>query len=179
MKVIPTQLKGAYIIEPDFYGDSRGFFTEMFSAQRYEKLAGISMPFVQDNFSRSAKGVLRGLHFQRTHPQGKLLSVMKGAVLDVAVDIDPSSETFGQHVAVELSEENHRQFWIPPGFAHGFFVLSDSADVFYKCTDYYRPEDEGGLAWDCPIVNIAWPTRQPLLSEKDKHFQGLEQFLKK
>lgn len=176
MKVTPTLLPGVLIIEPAVFGDSRGLFKETFSAQRYRDEAGIALPFVQDNYSRSGKGVLRGLHFQKKHPQGKLISVLRGAVLDVAVDINPASATFGRHVAVELTEQNHRQAWIPPGYAHGFYVISDMADFIYKCTDYYRPEDEGGLAWDCPALGIDWSTSNPILSEKDKRHPGLEQF---
>ncbi|MDS1141156.1 dTDP-4-dehydrorhamnose 3,5-epimerase [Pusillimonas sp. SM2304] len=174
MNVTPTPLPGVLIIEPAVFGDSRGLFMETFSAQRYRDEAGIALPFVQDNYSRSGKGVLRGLHFQKEHPQGKLISVLRGAVLDVAVDINPASATFGRHVAVELTEENHRQVWIPPGYAHGFCVISDSADFVYKCTDYYRPDDEAGLAWNCPILNIKWPTSCPVLSEKDKRYPGLD-----
>lgn len=176
MKTHPTPLPGILIIEPDVYTDPRGLFQETFSQTRYQDLVGIHSPFVQDNHSRSIKNVIRGLHFQKNHPQGKLISVLRGTIIDVTVDINPESPTFGQHLAIELSEDNHRQLWIPPGYAHGFCVTSDMADIIYKCTDVYRPDDEGGLAWDCPLVNIAWPTRDPLLSEKDKHFQGLEQF---
>lgn len=179
MKVTPTLLPGVLIIEPAVFGDARGLFKETFSAQRYRDEAGIALPFVQDNYSRSGKGVLRGLHFQKKHPQGKLISVLRGAVLDVAVDINPASATFGRHVAVELTEHNHRQAWIPPGYAHGFYVISDVADFIYKCTDYYRPEDEGGLAWDCLALGIDWPTSHPILSEKDKRHPGLEQFGRK
>lgn len=174
MKISPTQLPGVLIIEPTVFSDSRGFFKESFNAQRYRDEAGITLPFVQDNYSRSEKGVLRGLHFQKTHPQGKLVSVSLGAVFDVVVDINPKSATFGQHVAVELTEQNHKQVWIPPGYAHGFCVVSDVADFLYKCTDYYRPEDEDGLAWNCPVLAIEWPTNDPVLSEKDRRYPGLE-----
>ncbi|QRF89068.1 dTDP-4-dehydrorhamnose 3,5-epimerase [Alcaligenes faecalis] len=175
MIVLPTALPGVLIIEPQVFGDHRGFFKETFSAQRYQEQAGITLPFVQDNHSRSGKGVLRGLHFQKTRPQGKLVSVGTGAVFDVAVDINPQSATFGQYVGVELSDTNHRQLWIPPGYAHGFCVLSDTADFLYKCTDYYFPQDEGGLAWNCPEVNIAWPIAEPQLSPKDQHYPQLSE----
>lgn len=154
MKVIKTKLAGVLIIEPKVFGDSRGFFKETFSAERYKELAGIELTFVQDNHSRSGKNVLRGLHFQKRKPQGKLVSVVSGKVFDVAADIDPNSETYGEYIGVELSEDNHRQLWVPPGYAHGFCVLSETADFIYKCTDYYDPLDEGGIAWDCPLLNI-------------------------
>ena len=166
MKVIETKLPGVLIIEPKVFGDSRGFFKETFQAQRYRD-AGIDYDFVQDNHSRSQKGVLRGLHFQISKPQGKLVSCSKGAVFDVAVDIDTESNTYGQYVGVELSEENNKQLWVPPGYAHGFCVLSETADFQYKCTDYYDPSDEGGLIWNDPDVAIEWPIDQPLLSDKD------------
>ena len=140
MKVIETALPGVLIIEPKVFGDHRGFFMETFRLDRYCE-AGITLPFVQHNHSRSQRGVLRGLHFQKTRPQGKLVSVSRGAVYDVAVDIDPASGTYGRFVGVELNDENHRQLWIPPGYAHGFCVMSDVADFQYKCTDFYFPED--------------------------------------
>lgn len=167
MKVIETQLPGVLIIEPRAFGDHRGFFLETFQVERYRE-HGIDLPFVQDNHSRSARGVLRGLHFQRTRPQGKLVSVSRGAVYDVAVDIDPQSATCGQFVGVELNDENHRQLWVPPGYAHGFCVISEVADFQYKCTDYYQPEDEGGLLWNDPDVGIPWPFVEPQLSAKDQ-----------
>lgn len=167
MKVIETQLAGVLIIEPKVFGDHRGFFLETFQVERYRD-AGIGLPFVQDNHSRSQRGVLRGLHFQRTRPQGKLVSVSRGAVYDVAVDINPDSPTCGQYVGVELNDENHRQLWVPPGYAHGFYVLSEVADFQYKCTDYYQPEDEGGLLWNDPDVGIPWPVAEPQLSAKDQ-----------
>lgn len=176
MKVIDTALPGVRIIEPQVFGDARGFFLESFSAHRYREAAGIESDFVQDNVSRSAHGVLRGLHFQRTRPQGKLIQVVEGAVFDVAVDIDPQSATFGQHVAVELSADNHRQIWIPPGYAHGFCVTSDTAIFQYKCTDYYDPADEGGLAWNCPELAIPWPIQAPILSDKDRRHPGLREW---
>lgn len=167
MNIIKTRLDGCLIIEPKVFGDERGFFLESFNQQRYEQQTGITQLFVQDNHSRSAKGVLRGLHFQKTRPQGKLVRVVRGEVYDVAVDIRPQSPTFGQWEGVILSEENKRQFWVPPGFAHGFQVLSDFADFEYKCTDYYVPQDEGCLAWNDPQLAIDWPIKTPLLSEKD------------
>jgi len=166
MKVIETALPGVLIIEPKAFGDHRGFFLETFQVERYRE-AGITLPFVQDNHSRSQRGVLRGLHFQRTRPQGKLVSVSRGAVYDVAVDIDPSSATYGKFVGVELNDDNHRQMWVPPGYAHGFCVLSEVADFQYKCTDFYFPADEGGLAWNDPDVGIPWPIEAPQLSAKD------------
>jgi len=167
MNVIQTKLKDCVIIEPKVFGDHRGFFLETFQADRYRDIAGISLPFVQDNHSRSAKGVLRGLHFQKTKPQGKLVRVVSGEVFDVAVDIRPSSPSFGLWEGVVLSEENKRQFWVPPGFAHGFVVLSDTADFEYKCTDYYDPSDEGCLIWNDPAMAIDWPLANPTLSAKD------------
>ena len=167
MNVIKTRLPGVLIIEPKVYGDARGFFLESYQQQRYRDI-GIDQPFVQDNHSRSQQGVLRGLHFQRSRPQGKLVRVTRGAVYDVVVDINPASATCGEHVAVELSAEGHLQLWIPPGYAHGFCVLSDTADFQYKCTDLYYPEDEGGLLWNDPDLDIAWPLSSPLLSEKDQ-----------
>lgn len=157
MKVIETGLADCVVIEPKVFGDERGFFLESFSVERYAKLANIDLPFVQDNHSRSSKGVLRGLHFQKKRPQGKLVRVVRGEVFDVAVDIRPNSETFGKWFGLILSEENKRQFWVPPGFAHGFVVLSDTADFEYKCTDYYDPNDEGALCWDDPDLAIEWP----------------------
>ena len=166
MKVIETALPGVLIIEPKVFGDSRGFFIETFQLERYREI-GITQPFVQDNHSRSPHGVLRGLHFQKTRPQGKLVRVSRGAVYDVAVDVDPKSPTFGRYVGVELSDDNHRQIWIPPGYAHGFCVLSALADFEYKCTDLYFPEDEGGVIWNDPDVAIPWPISAPRLSDKD------------
>ena len=167
MNVVKTKLIGCVIIEPKIFGDERGFFLETFQAERYAELAGITLPFVQDNHSRSSKGVLRGLHFQKTKPQGKLVRVVKGEVFDVAVDIRHGSPTFGQWEAVILSEENKTQFWVPPGFAHGFIVLSNTADFEYKCTDYYDPSDEGSVLWNDPDLDIPWPIVTPILSNKD------------
>ena len=166
MKVTQTRLSGVLIIEPKVFGDSRGFFKETFHEERYCE-AGVRLAFVQDNHSRSERGVLRGLHLQKTRPQGKLVSCSRGSVYDVAVDVDPGSDTFGEYVGVELNEDNHKQLWIPPGYAHGFCVISDVADFQYKCTDLYFPEDEGGLIWNDPEVAIDWPVYQPKLSDKD------------
>ena len=174
MKVIETQLAGVLIIEPKVFGDHRGFFKQTYHAESYAEV-GIGLPFVQDNHSRSRKGVLRGLHLQKTRPQGKLVSCSRGVVYDVAVDVNLNSDTFGQYVGVELSEDNHRQLWIPPGYAHGFCVLSDVADFQYKCTDLYFPEDEGGLIWNDPEVAIDWPIGHPDLSEKDQKLPTLAQ----
>jgi len=167
MNVIKTKIKDLLIIEPKVFGDERGFFYETFQAERY-KAAGVNADFVQDNRSRSSRGVLRGLHFQKTKPQGKLVSVTEGEVFDVAVDLRPESNTFGQHEAVLLTGENKLQFFVPPGFAHGFCVLSETADFQYKCTDYYDPSDEGGLLWNDDNLAIQWPIEAPLLSDKDK-----------
>ena len=174
MKVIETKLPGVLIIQPKVFGDHRGFFKETYQTERYQE-AGISLPFVQDNHSRSAKGVLRGLHLQKSRPQGKLVSCSRGAVYDVAVDVDPRSATFGEYVGIELTEDNHTQLWIPPGYAHGFCVLSEVADFQYKCTDLYFPEDEGGLLWNDPEVAIEWPISNPQLSEKDTKLPTLAQ----
>lgn len=173
MKVLKTKLPGVLIIEPQVFVDQRGHFKETFNAERYAE-AGIDIPFVQDNYSRSHKGVLRGLHLQKTHPQGKLVSCLRGVVYDVVVDVNLHSATFGQYVGVELMEENHRQLWIPPGYAHGFCVLSDVADFLYKCTDFYFPEDECGLIWNDPEVGIDWPIKDPVLAGKDLELPSLE-----
>lgn len=167
MNVIKTKLEGCVVIEPNIFGDDRGFFLETFNTSRYADLAGITLPFVQDNHSRSSKGVLRGLHFQKTKPQGKLVRVVRGEVYDVAVDIREGSNTFGKWEGVLLSEANKKQFWVPPGFAHGFLVLSDIADFEYKCTDYYDPSDEGSILWSDPALNISWSISDPTLSDKD------------
>lgn len=168
MQVIDTKINGVKIIQPKVFGDNRGFFLETFEEKRYQQMLNINLNFVQDNHSRSAKGVLRGLHFQKTNPQGKLVRVVRGEVFDVAVDIRRASPTYGEWEGVLLSEENKMQFWIPPGLAHGFVVLSDIADFEYKCTDYYNPAHEGCLLWNDPAVGIQWPLENPLLSEKDK-----------
>jgi dTDP-4-dehydrorhamnose 3,5-epimerase len=166
MKVIATELPEVLILEPQLFGDQRGFFLECFQAKRYAE-TGISGPFVQDNMSRSGYGVLRGLHLQNPFTQGKLVSVMRGRVLDVAVDVRRGSPNFGRHVAVELSEEDRRQLWVPRGFAHGFAVLSESADFFYKCDDFYSPKDEISVRWDDPTIGINWRLANPSLSAKD------------
>ena len=169
MKVIETTLAGVLIIEPRVFGDARGFFLETFSETRYAEY-GIppqGCRFVQDNHSRSRRGVLRGLHYQIRQPQGKLVRVATGSVYDVVADVHPESSTFGQWVGIELSEHNHRQLWVPPGYAHGFCVLSEIADFEYKCTAPYNPHDEGGIVWNDAGLAITWPIDQPLVSEKD------------
>lgn len=168
MKVIPSQIPDVLIIEPDVFGDKRGFFMESWHAKKYAEL-GLNEDFVQDNLSRSHRGVLRGLHYQLEQPQGKLVSVITGAVFDVAVDIRKGSPTFGQWVGAELSEDNHRQLYVPPGFAHGFCVLSESVDFFYKCTDFYAPQYEHGIQWNDPAIGIQWPDSEFIISEKDSH----------
>ena len=191
IKVTKCPIEGLYIIEPAVHGDSRGYFMETYS-QRDMQENGLDMVFVQDNQSMSVKGVLRGLHFQKQYAQGKLVRVIKGAVFDVAVDLRKGSATFGKWYGVELTAENHKQFYIPEGFAHGFLVLSDAAEFCYKCTDFYHPGDEGGLAWNDPKIGIRWPELTgeydgtasaagyrmadgtPLnMSEKDQKWQGL------
>lgn len=166
MKVTPLAIPEVLLIEPKVFGDSRGFFMETFQSKRYRD-AGIEHDFVQDNMSRSVYGTLRGLHFQEPNPQGKLVQVVSGSVFDVAVDIRVGSPTFGKWVGAELSAENKHQLWVPPGFAHGFCVTSESADFVYKCTALYAPENERGIRWDDPDLNIPWPVKQPLLSKKD------------
>jgi len=168
MKINKTNLEGVLHIEPKVFGDARGFFLETYNRERYMASGFPDVAFVQDNHSRSSKGVLRGLHFQVNHPQGKLVQVTSGSVFDVAVDIRLGSPTFGQWYGCVLSEENHHQLWVPPKFAHGFCVLSESADFLYKCTDYYRPDDESGLLWNDAEVGINWPLKEPLLSDKDR-----------
>jgi dTDP-4-dehydrorhamnose 3,5-epimerase len=167
MNVIATAIPGVLIIEPKVFGDARGFFLETFQAQRYAQ-SGIRHHFVQDNLSRSARGVLRGLHFQNPKQQGKLVTVLRGAVLDVSVDVRCGSPTFGRHVAIELSEDNHRQLWIPRGLAHGFTVLSESADFFYKCDELHSPADELVLRWDDPALAINWGCASPQVSARDR-----------
>ncbi|RCX01742.1 dTDP-4-dehydrorhamnose 3,5-epimerase [Kosakonia sp. AG348] len=168
VKVVDTVINDVKIIEPRVFGDERGFFLETFEKKRYQEMLNINLDFVQDNHSRSTKDVLRGLHFQKINPQGKLVRVVSGAVFDVAVDIRPDSTTYGRWVGVELSAENKKQLWIPPGLAHGFCVLTETADFEYKCTDYYYPEHEGCLLWNDRDVGIEWPIINPKLSEKDK-----------
>lgn len=176
MKIIKTKLKDCLIIQPKVFEDNRGFFLETFQAKRYAEEANINLPFVQDNYSRSRKGVLRGLHFQRTKPQGKLVRVIKGKAYDVAVDIRKNSPSYGKWESVILSDENKIQFWIPPGFAHGFLALTEVVDFEYKCTDYYDPSDEGSLLWNDPDLNIPWPINNPKISEKDSNGSFLKDF---
>lgn len=173
---IKTSIEGVFIIEPTVFEDDRGYFMETFQKEEFED-NGISLEFVQDNQSKSSKGVLRGLHFQYTQPQGKLVRVIKGEVYDVAVDLRKDSETYGHYEGVLLTEENKKQFYIPPGFAHGFLVLSDKAEFTYKCTDFYNGEDEGGIIWDDPEIAIDWPLNgiEPLLSDKDKELKPLKE----
>lgn len=174
MNVIPTAIPDVLIIEPKVFGDERGFFFESFNRRQFADLIGRDVDFVQDNHSRSAKNVLRGLHYQIQQPQGKLVRVVQGTVFDVAVDIRRSSPTFGQHVAVELSAENKRMLWVPEGFAHGFVVLPDTAEFLYKTTDYWAPEFERSIAWNDPAIGIQWPIQgEPSLSVKDQQAKAL------
>ena len=169
MKSISTAIADVFILEPKVFGDTRGFFFESFNSRAFAEATGLDVNFVQDNHSRSARGVLRGLHYQAQQPQGKLVRVVRGSVFDVAVDIRKASPTFGKWVGVELSEDNHRQLWVPPGLAHGFLVTSESADFLYKTTDYYAPEHERCLAWNDPAIGINWPLEgEPQLSAKDQ-----------
>ncbi|NOX09302.1 MAG: dTDP-4-dehydrorhamnose 3,5-epimerase [Gammaproteobacteria bacterium] len=169
MNVIKTKIPDVMILEPAVYGDERGFFFESFNAQSFQQATGLSHQFVQDNHSRSTKNVLRGLHYQIKQPQGKLVRVVQGEVFDVAVDIRRSSPTFGQWVGEHLSAENKKMFWVPPGFAHGFVVLTETAEFLYKTTDYYAPEHERCIIWNDPDINIEWPVEQaPALSDKDQ-----------
>jgi dTDP-4-dehydrorhamnose 3,5-epimerase len=169
LKVSRTDIPDVLIVEPRVFGDERGFFLESWNAREFRQAVGFDLHFVQDNHSRSKRGVLRGLHYQVSQPQGKLLRVVRGEIFDVAVDLRKSSSTFGRWVGFELSDRDHRQVWIPPGFAHGFLVLSESADFLYKTTDYYAPEHERCLIWNDPEVGIDWPLGcEPLLAAKDK-----------
>ncbi|MDP3625773.1 MAG: dTDP-4-dehydrorhamnose 3,5-epimerase [Hydrogenophaga sp.] len=179
MKVTPTAIPDVLIIEPKVFGDERGFFFESFNQKAFNEATGLNVTFVQDNHSRSAKGVLRGLHYQVQQPQGKLVRVVRGAVFDVAVDIRQESQTFGKWVGVELSETDHKQLWVPPGFAHGFLVLSESADFLYKTTDYYAPAQERCIAWNDSALAIKWPAidGEPCLSAKDTAAMPLNQAL--
>ncbi len=167
MKTIETRLPGVVIFEPSRFGDQRGFFMETFQRDRYAE-AGLEREFVQDNFSRSRQGVLRGLHYQMENPQGKLVTVMRGEIYDVALDMREYSDTFGDWVGVRLSGENGRQLYIPPGFAHGFCVLSEEADFHYKCTDFYDPTSERSVVWNSPELQIDWPIETPIVSAKDQ-----------
>ncbi len=174
--VTPCEIEGLYVIEPKVFGDERGYFVETYNKNDFVE-HGLDMEFVQDNQSMSKRGVLRGLHFQKEHPQGKLVRVLSGEVFDVAVDIRKGSPTYGQWFGVVLSAENMKQFYVSPGFAHGFLVLSDTAVFAYKCTDFYHPEDEGGIRWDDPEIGIQWPIEQGMeivLSEKDKQYEGIK-----
>ena len=173
---VPTEIEGVFIIEPSVFGDARGYFMETYQQEEFAA-AGIPGPFVQDNQSKSTKGVLRGLHFQKEHTQGKLVRVVSGEVFDVAVDCRPKSKTFGKWVGVVLSAENKKQFYIPQGFAHGFLVLSDEAEFTYKCTDYYDPTSEGGIRWDDPDIGIQWPAVdcEVKLSAKDGLHKGFRE----
>jgi dTDP-4-dehydrorhamnose 3,5-epimerase len=174
IKVTRTPIEGLYVIEPTVHGDERGYFVETYNQNDFKE-AGLDFTFVQDNQSMSVKGVLRGLHFQKQYPQAKLVRVLSGEVFDVAVDIRKGSKTYGQWYGIRLSGENKKQFLISEGFAHGFQVLSDTAEFMYKVTDFYHPGDEGGIAWDDPDIGVDWPFRDNLiLSEKDKHWQGLK-----
>ncbi|MDE3019587.1 MAG: dTDP-4-dehydrorhamnose 3,5-epimerase [Nitrospirota bacterium] len=172
MRFIETALKGVVLIEIDVFPDERGHFFEISHAKKYAE-GGIAAPFVQSNFSRSCRGTLRGLHYQLQQPQGKLVTVVEGTIFDVAVDIQVGSPTFGQYVCYELSVENKRQLYIPPGYAHGVCALTDTVGVVYNCTDFYSPKDERGILWSDPAIGIAWPVKQPLLSPKDAAYKTL------
>lgn len=173
MKVVASEIGGVLLVEPKVFGDARGFFVETFHEARYRE-HGIAGPFVQDNMSRSARGIVRGLHLQQPHGQGKLVWVVEGSVLDVAVDVRVGSPTFGKWAAYEISAENHRQVWVPPGFAHGFAVTSESALFVYKCTDVYHPEAEVGVLWNDPDLAIPWPIeREAIVSDKDRRHPRL------
>ena len=181
INLVQTKLEGVYIIEPTIFGDNRGYFMESYSKRDFEE-AGLTMNFVQDNESKSKKGVLRGLHFQTKYTQGKLVRVVEGEVFDVAVDLREGSPTFGQWTGVTLTAENKKQFYVPEGFAHGFLVLSDTATFQYKCTDYYAPEYDGGVLWNDPEIGIDWPLEgidEVLLSDKDQKQQTLKEFMSK
>jgi len=173
MKITAGPLSGLLILEPNVFKDERGYFYEVFQAKRYAEMG--MPPFVQDNFSHSTRNIIRGLHFQKPHPQGKLVYVTQGHVFDVAVDIRKSSATFGKWFGIHLSDENHIQLYIPPGFAHGFCTLSDEANFNYKCTEYYFPESETGIAYNDKQLNIAWPVENPILSDKDKKLPCLHE----
>jgi dTDP-4-dehydrorhamnose 3,5-epimerase len=172
MKITPTDLPGVMLIEPTVFSDARGFFMESYHVQRYVE-AGLPGAFVQDNYSRSRRGVLRGLHYQLHHSQGKLVWVTRGEVFDVVVDIRQGSPTFGRWLGVVLAEDNPRQLYVPPGFAHGFCTLSDTADFLYKCNDFYHPDDESGILWCDPDLAISWPVFAPILSPKDQRYPRL------
>ena len=175
MEIVKTHIDGVLLIKPKVWGDPRGFFVETWQKDRYEA-AGITHPFVQDNHSKSSFGILRGLHFQKKHPQGKLVSVSLGRVFDVAIDIRKESRTFGKWYGVELTQENQWQLWIEPGLAHGFVVTSDVAHFHYKCTEFYCPEDEGAIRWDDPEIAINWPILDPELSKKDREAPSFKEY---
>ena len=175
MEIVKTHIDGVLLIKPKVWGDPRGFFVETWQKDRYEA-AGITRPFVQDNHSKSSFGILRGLHFQKKHPQGKLVSVSLGRVFDVAIDIRKESRTFGKWYGVELTQENQWQLWIEPGLAHGFVVTSDVAHFHYKCTEFYCPEDEGAIRWDDPEIAINWPILDPELSKKDREAPSFNEY---
>ena len=175
MIIKKTKLPGVLIFQPDIMEDTRGYFKELYHQEKLKK--NIELNFVQDNLSISKKNVLRGLHYQNKKPQGKLVTCLSGSVFDVAVDINPKSKTFKQHVSIELSGENNNQIWIPPGFAHGFCVLSNEAKIFYKCTEIYYPEDQSGIIWNDEDISISWPIKNPILSDKDKNLNTLKKQL--
>jgi dTDP-4-dehydrorhamnose 3,5-epimerase len=179
VKVTRTALPGVVLIEPTVHGDERGFFVETFQAERYLAAAGIDHRFVQDNHSRSRRGVLRGLHLQTARPQGKLVRVARGEVFDVAADVDPKSPTFGRWVGAALSDVNQHQLWIPPGYAHGYVVVSEVADFEYKCTDYYDPKAEAGVIWNDPQLAVDWPIAEPTLSAKDRALPTLAEIIRR
>ena len=180
IKVTTCDIEGLYVIEPTVFKDERGYFMETYNQNDFKE-AGLNMTFVQDNQSMSVKGVLRGLHFQKQYPQGKLVRAVRGTVFDVAVDLRSDSKTYGKWFGVTLSAENKKQFYIPEGFAHGFLVLSDEAEFCYKCTDFYHPGDEGGLAWNDPEIGVGWPLEEGvdlIISEKDQKWKGLKDTFK-
>ena len=172
MNEYKANLPGVVVFEPDVFSDKRGYFKEIFNCERYEA-SGIRQNFVQDNFSSSRRGVLRGLHFQKVRPQGKLVTCLRGSIFDVVVDINPNSKTFKNYFSVELNDKNHLQLWIPPGYAHGFCVLSEQADFMYKCTELYEPNDESGICWNDESIGINWPIERPIISDKDQQLPTL------
>jgi len=176
MKFIPTELDGVLVIEPDLFRDPRGFFLETYHLRKYRE-GGIAGPFVQDNHSRSARGTIRGLHAQRLHPQGKLIRVLQGEISDVVVDIRKGSPTFARWIKVELTADNFLQCFVPPGFAHGFCVRSEFAEVEYKCTDFYDPSDEIRIIWNDPSIGVQWPTAEPVLSDRDRDARTLDELM--
>lgn len=175
LKTMPASLPGVMLLEPETFADSRGYLRESYSRRRYLEQAGINAQFVQDNVSVSHKHVLRGLHFQRKNPQGKLIQVLEGEIFDVLADIDPASASYGMVASFRLSSDKGQQLWIPPGYAHGFCVISDRAIVHYKCTRYHDPHDQHGVAWNCPDLAIDWPLSKPILSHRDSMLPGLHE----